>query len=103
MSKKIYLDNTATTPLDSEVFEAMRPYFSERYGNASSLHQFGQDAQQGLVKARQGVADFLGCQSQEIIFNSGATEGNNAVIKAFGFSKKLARELGGKIHIIITA
>lgn len=116
MNKRIYLDNAATTSLDEEVFEAMRPYFSERYGNASSLHQFGQDAQQGVVLARQSVANFLGCQAQEIIFNSGATEGNNSVIKAFGFSKKLAQERGdhaqrgfsraergGKIHIITTA
>ncbi|MBU3901439.1 cysteine desulfurase [Patescibacteria group bacterium] len=103
MSKKIYLDNAATTPLDEEVFEAMRPYFSEKYGNASSLHQFGQDAQLGVVTARQSVANFLGCEPPEVIFNSGATEGNNAVIKGFGLSKKLAQELGGQIHIIATA
>ncbi len=103
MSKKIYLDNAATTMLDSEVFEAMRPYFSEKYGNASSLHLFGQEAQQGAVLARQSVANFLGCEAKEIIFNSGATEGNNSVIKAFGFSKKLAQEYKGKIHIITTS
>lgn len=103
MNKKIYLDNAATTMLDEEVFEAMKPYFSERYGNASSLHQFGQEAQQGLVSARQQVANFLGCEAKEIIFNSGATEGNNSVIKAFGFSKKLSQEYGEKIHIITTS
>lgn len=99
----VYLDNAATTPLDEEVFEAMRPYFSVKYGNASSLHQFGQEAQLGVVTARQRVANFLGCQPQEVIFNSGATEGNNAVIKGFGLSKKLAQEYNGKIHIITTS
>ncbi len=103
MSKNIYFDYAATTPLDSEVFKAMMPYFSERFGNASSLHQFGQDAQQGVVLARQSTADFLGCEAREIIFNSGATEGNNSVIKAFGFSKKLAQVLGSKPHIITTS
>lgn len=107
MNKRIYLDNAATTALDREVFEAMRPYFSEQYGNASSLHQFGQDAQQGVVLARQQVADFLGCEAKEVIFNSGATEGNNSVIKAFGFSRAELgsdqAERGHKIHIITTA
>ncbi len=99
----VYFDYAATTPVDPEVFEAMRPYFSVKYGNASSLHQFGQEAQLGVVTARQSVANFLGCEPPEVIFNSGATEGNNAVIKGFGLSKKLAQELGGQIHIITTA
>ncbi|KKT26548.1 MAG: Cysteine desulfurase [Parcubacteria group bacterium GW2011_GWA2_43_9b] len=116
MNKRIYLDNAATTPVDPAVFEAIKPYFGEKFGNASSLHQFGQDAQQGVVVARQNVADFLGCEPKEIIFNSGATEGNNTIIKGFGLSKKLAgqfggqaelgqsrAERGGKIHIITTA
>lgn len=103
MSKKIYLDYAATTPLEPTIFEAMEPYFNERYGNASSLHQFGQEAQQGVVLARQRVADFLGGEAREIIFNSGATEGNNSVIKTFGFSKKIAQEYGGKSHIVTTS
>ena len=100
--QKIYLDYAATTPLDSEVFKAMKPYFSEKYGNASSIHQFGQEAQEGIIKARHQVADFLNCQAEEIIFTSGATEGNNAVIKGIGGNKKLARETGAKPLIIVS-
>jgi cysteine desulfurase len=99
---KIYLDYAATTPLASEVFEEMEPYFGEKYGNASSIHQFGQEAQAGVIKARHQVADFLNAQAEEIIFTSGATEGNNTVVKGIGGSKKLAEILGGKPHIIVT-
>ena len=99
---KIYLDFAATTPLDPEVFEVMKRYFSEKYGNASSIHQFGQESQEGIIKARHQVADFLGCQAEEIIFTSGATEGNNTVIKGIGGSKKLADTLGTKPHIIVS-
>ena len=102
MSKNIYFDYAATTPVDPEVFEAMKPYFSAKFGNPSSVHQFGQEAQQGVVLARRQAADFLGCQPQEIIFNSGATEGNNTIIKGFGLSKKLAEQVVGKVHIITT-
>jgi len=98
----IYLDYAATTPLDSEVFEVMKPYFYVKYGNASSIHQFGQESQEGVIKARHQVADFLGCQAEEIIFTSGATEGNNTVIKGIGGNKKLADLIGAKPHIIIS-
>jgi len=102
MNKKIYFDYAATTRVDPVVFEAMKPYFSEKFGNPSSVHQFGQDAQQGVVLARQSAAEFLGCQTNEIIFISGATEGNNAIVKGFGMSKKLAAANNGKVHIITT-
>jgi len=96
----VYLDYAATTPLDRTVFETMRPFFSEEFGNASSIHQFGQAAQQAVVQARQQTAEFLNCEPSEIIFNSGATEGNNTIIKGVGVSKKLA---GGDLpHIIIS-
>ncbi|KKS66988.1 MAG: Cysteine desulfurase [Parcubacteria group bacterium GW2011_GWC2_42_6] len=88
---KIYLDNGATTPVDPEVFEAMRPYFSEIYGNPSSVHQFGVAAQEAVVKARQQVAKFLHCEAKEVIFTSGATEGNNTVIKSIGENQSLAQ------------
>ncbi|HRY52389.1 MAG TPA: cysteine desulfurase family protein [Candidatus Portnoybacteria bacterium] len=103
MSKKAYFDYGATSPVDPAVFEAMKPYFCDKFGNASSLHQFGQDAQLGVVLAREQVARILGCQQSEVLFNSGATEGNNTVIKGFGFDKKLAAAVGGKAHIITSA
>lgn len=79
--KKIYLDYAATTPMDKEVLEEMMPYFSEKFGNPSSIHQFGQEALEAVDRARQQVADFLVCSPREIIFTSGATESNNMVIK----------------------
>ena len=79
--KKIYLDHAATTPLDKKVLDKMMPYFSQKFGNPSSIHQFGQEALEAVNKARQQVADFLGCSSPEIVFTSGATESNNMTIK----------------------
>lgn len=79
--KKIYLDYAATTPLDKKVLSEILPYFSEKFGNPSSIHQYGQEALEAVEKARLQVADFLGCGSSEIIFTSGATESNNLAIK----------------------
>jgi cysteine desulfurase len=79
--KKIYLDYAATTPMDKAVLEEMMPYFFEKFGNPSSIHQFGQEALEAVDRARQQVADFLKCSPREIIFTSGATESNNMVIK----------------------
>ncbi len=79
--KKIYLDYAATTPVDEEVLKEMMPYFSKKFGNPSSVHTFGQEALEGVDRARQQVADFLGCNASEIIFTSGATESNNMAIK----------------------
>ncbi|MCK5413253.1 MAG: cysteine desulfurase [Candidatus Pacebacteria bacterium] len=79
--KKIYLDYAATTPVDKKVVEEMLPYFSEKFGNPSSIHQFGQEAMEGVDKARSQVAEFLNCSASEVIFTSGATESNNLTIK----------------------
>lgn len=78
----IYMDHLATTPVAPEVFEAMRPYFCERFGNpASRSHPFGWVAEEGVEQARAQVAHLLGCKAAEIVWTSGATEANNLAIK----------------------
>lgn len=81
MSKKIYLDHAATTPLDPLVLAKMLPYFTERFGNASSLHQPGQRAKAGLEMAREKVAKALNCQPSEIYFTSGGSESDNWALR----------------------
>jgi cysteine desulfurase len=78
--RRVYLDNNATTPLLPEVFEAMRPYFAERFGNASSIHHQGQETRAAVESARESVADLLGCRASEIVFTSGGTEADNLAI-----------------------
>jgi len=78
--RRIYLDNNATTPVLPEVFEAMRPCFGEHFGNASSIHQNGQEARVAVETAREGVAGLLGCHSSEIVFTSGGTEADNLAV-----------------------
>lgn len=77
---RIYLDNNATTPVLPEVFEAMRPYFGERFGNASSIHHHGQETRAAVEDARESVADLLGCTAADIVFTSGGTESDNLAI-----------------------
>jgi cysteine desulfurase len=78
--RRIYLDNNATTPLAPEVFEAMKPYLLEDFGNASSIHWFGQQAKNAVEKARQQVAKLINARPGEVIFTSGGTESDNAAI-----------------------
>jgi len=78
--RRVYLDNNATTPVLPEVLEAMRPYFTERFGNASSIHHHGQETRAAIENARESVAQLLGCSASEIIFTSGGTEGDNLAI-----------------------
>lgn len=78
--RSIYLDHSATTPVRSEVLEAMQPYFSEFFGNASSIHGVGQKVRKDLENARKKVADVLGARFNEIYFTSGGTESNNLAI-----------------------
>ncbi len=82
-NNKIYLDHSATTPIDPKVLKAMMPYLQEKYGNASSAHSFGQEAMVGVNKSRKTLADFLNCAIDEIIFTSGATESNNLAIMGY--------------------
>lgn len=77
---RVYLDNNATTPVLPEVFEAMRPYFGEHFGNASSIHHHGQETRAAVENARDAVAELLGCSAAEIVFTSGGTEGDNLAI-----------------------
>jgi cysteine desulfurase len=78
--RRVYLDNNATTPVLPEVFDAMRPYFAERFGNASSIHHHGQETRAAVERARESVAALLGCRASEIVFTSGGTEGDNLAI-----------------------
>lgn len=79
--ERIYLDYAATAPCDPEVIKAMEPYFFEKYGNASSIHSFGQDAKKGIDDSRDALASFLGAKSEEIVFTSGGTESDNFALK----------------------
>jgi cysteine desulfurase len=80
MMRRVYLDNNATTPVLPEVLEAMRPYFGEHFGNASSIHHHGQDTRAAVERARESVAALLGCRASEVVFTSGGTEGDNLAI-----------------------
>ncbi len=80
--KEIYLDNNATTKVDEAVFEEMRPYFCELYGNPSSMHFFGGQVQSKVTEARERVADLLGAAPDEIIFTACGTESDNAAIRS---------------------
>lgn len=86
--KRIYLDNSASTRVDDEVTQAMLPYFTEAYGNASSTHQWGQQARQAIEDARQQVALLLNADKTEITFLSGGTESDNLAIKGVAESNK---------------
>ncbi len=102
----IYLDHNATTPVAPEVLEEMLPYFTQRYGNASSVHAIGRQAKAGLRQARARVAGLLNASPEEIIFTGGGTESINLAIKgtllpllgAFGGGR--ARTGGGRVHAI---
>lgn len=101
--KSIYLDYAATTPIDPEVLKSMVPYFSKNFGNAMSVHSFGQVALEAVDKARAEVAEFFGCSPSEIIFTSGATESNNLIAKGGLRSYYSAsRKRNEKPHIITT-
>jgi cysteine desulfurase len=78
--QRVYLDSNATTPVLPEVFEAMRPYYLDQFGNASSIHHHGQHARAAVERAREAVARLLGCRAAEVVFTSGGTEADNLAI-----------------------
>ncbi|MCU1287284.1 MAG: aminotransferase, class [Acidobacteriales bacterium] len=75
--QRVYMDSNATTPVLPEVLEAMRPFFLEHFGNASSIHHYGQQARSAVEHARESVAKLLGCRAAEVVFTSGGTESDN--------------------------
>src|SRR5437870_3859944 len=95
MSRRVYLDHNASTPVHPDVVVEMLPYFSEVFGNPSSVHGFGRAARDGLDTARERVARFLGCDPTELVFTSGGTESDNFGVKG------LAMARGGG-HLITT-
>jgi len=96
-ARKVYLDHSATTPVDVRVVEAMLPYLTEKFGNASSVHYFGQEARGAADRARRAVAALIGARPNEVVFTSGGTEANNLAIR--GVCE--AAETHGR-HVIIS-
>ncbi len=95
--ERVYLDHAATTPLDSEVFSAMEPYFSVDFGNPSSIHQTGHRAKMAITRSREQIASVLNCRPNEIIFTSGGTESDNLALKG------VAEARGFRGHLITSA
>ncbi|MBQ2433266.1 MAG: cysteine desulfurase NifS [Clostridia bacterium] len=89
---RIYMDNAATTRVTEPVFEAMRPYFCETYGNPSSVHAFGRDARRAVEEARRQVAAALGCEPKEVYFTGCGTESDNWAIKGCAYAAKNGRK-----------
>ncbi|MDQ3179451.1 MAG: aminotransferase class V-fold PLP-dependent enzyme, partial [Acidobacteriota bacterium] len=81
MFRRVYLDNSATTPIDRDVVDAMIPFLTEKFGNASSIHFFGQEARAAVDKARYQIAEIINSRPNEIVFTSGGTEANNLAIR----------------------
>lgn len=96
--KRVYLDHNATTPVHPEVLEAMLPYLKDTFGNASSIHQFGQEARKAIDESREKVAGLIGANPEEVVFTSGGTEADNYAIKGIAY----AIEEKGK-HIITSS
>jgi cysteine desulfurase len=98
-SGRIYLDYAATTPVDEQVLHAMLPYFSQVFGNPSSVHTFGQQAESALEEARESVAEILGCSPKEIVFTSCGSESDNLALRGVALA---AREKRAANHILIS-
>ena len=101
--RRVYFDNNASMPVLPEVFDAMRPYFGERFGNASSIHHHGQDTRAAVERARESVATLVGSRPSEIVFTSGGTEGDNLAI--FGLARSGDHVISSTIehHAVLNA
>jgi cysteine desulfurase len=97
--RTVYLDHSASTPTDPRVVEAMMPYFTEVYGNATSIHSFGRQAEQAIEDARETVARVLHCRPSEVIFTSGGSESDNLALRGAAW---MARQHGRGKHLITT-
>ncbi|HEY4711463.1 MAG TPA: aminotransferase class V-fold PLP-dependent enzyme, partial [Dehalococcoidia bacterium] len=86
--RRIYLDHAATTPTRPEVVEAMLPYFTDAFGNPSSIYSYGQEAKGAVEEARTKVAELMGARSEEIIFTSGGTEADNYALKGVTYANE---------------
>jgi cysteine desulfurase len=98
MNRRVYLDHNASTPVHPEVVAAMLPYYSERFGNPSSVHAFGREAREGLDAAREQVAGFLGTGRDEIVFTSGGTESDNLAIKGVAMARRQGHIITSQIE-----
>jgi cysteine desulfurase len=105
MSRRVYLDHNASTPVHPEVLAEMLPFFSERFGNPSSVHGFGREARAGLDTARERVARFLGVAPDEIVFTSGGTESDNLGVKGLAWARGRGHLITSKIehHAVLRA
>jgi len=107
-TRKVYLDHSATTPADPRVVEAMLPYLTEKFGNASSVHSFGQEARAAVDRARREVAALIGARANEIVFVSGGTEANNLALRGITDASQTRKNLSNgsstkKGHVITTS
>jgi len=98
INMQVYLDNAATTKLDPEVISVMQDFTVTHYGNPSSVHAKGREARVKLEKARKSIADSIGCKGKELIFTSGGTEANNAILKSVAFSGTIKRIISSPIE-----
>jgi cysteine desulfurase len=98
MSRRVYLDHNASTPVHPEAVAAMLPYFGERFGNPSSVHAFGREAREGVDTAREQVAGFLGAGKDEIVFTSGGTESDNMAVKGVAMARRKGHIITSQIE-----
>src|SRR5659263_2209 len=107
--KQVYMDHSATTATDPVVTQAMLPYFSEKYGNPSSLYTIGRQARRAIEEARQLVADLIGAKKEEIIFTGSRTESDNLAIKGYALKNimpsltpvNISKKTVSKLHIFL--